>query len=207
MSIATPVDLRPYVNGGARASAAHWHPIVAEALASLPEGPLRCWGLPFAVAPAGVEGADPPRWLLVGAGRGIERTTAATIELRSAETVGHLVFLHFCDETYDPAAGPQPQHRPAGSMIRPGQHVADYVLTFGDGGEASRSIRWRFEISETGWSWGQQAFAARPNRQDRPLDFRGTHPGQEWGRVQKSAVGGGGRYWVYALPEPSAGGR
>ncbi|MAG34893.1 MAG: hypothetical protein CL878_01365 [Dehalococcoidia bacterium] len=105
-------------------------------------------------------------------------------------------------QTYDPAAKPQPTQFHGGNLTQPGKHVATYGLTYADGTEESREIRWRFEINHSGTVWGQNAFAARPEGQDEYIDFRATHSGEAWGRAQTSVVQGTGRYWVYALPNP-----
>ncbi len=198
MALNTPVDLQRHVNGGAQASAPHWHPAVAESLAALPIEPMTCWGIPFTPAAAGAEGEDPPRWLLLGK----SHPDAVPIDLPAGSQASHVVFLHFCDQTYDPDAGSQPEEYRGGNLTQPGAHIANYVLTYADGSEESREIRLRFEINDSGTVRGQKAFAARPDGQDDYIDFRATHPGEAWGRAQMSASQGSGRYWVYALPNP-----
>ena len=198
MTLNTPVDLQRHVNGGTQASAPHWHPAVAESLAGLPIEPMTCWGIPFTPAAAGGEGEDPPRWLLLG--RSYPDTVP--VELPAGTRASHVVFLHFCDDTYDPEAGSQPEDYRGGNLTQPGAHVANYVLTYADGTEASHEIRVRFEINDSGTVRGQKAFAARPDGQDDHIDFRATHPGEAWGRAQMSASQGSGQYWVYALPNP-----
>ena len=198
MALNTPVDLQGHVNGGTRVSAPHWHPAVAESLAGLPIEPMTCWGIPFTPAAAGAEGEDPPRWLLLGS----SHPENVLVELPAGTQASHIVFLHFCDQTYDPDAGPQPDDYRGGNLTQPGAHVANYVLTYGDGSEESREIRVRFEINDSGTVRGQKAFAARPDGQDDYIDFRATHPGEAWGRAQMSASQGSGQYWVYALPNP-----
>ena len=198
MALNTPVDLQRHVNGGTQASAPHWHPAVAESLAALPIEPMTCWGIPFTPAAAGVEGEDPPRWLLLG--KSLPDTVL--VDLPAGTQASHVVFLHFCDETYDPDAGRQPEEYRGGNLTQPGTQVANYVLTYADGSEESREIRVRFEINDSGTVRGQKAFAARPDGQDDYIDFRATHPGEAWGRAQMSASQGSGRYWVYALPNP-----
>ena len=198
MALNTPVDLQRHVNGGAQASAPHWHPAVAESLAALPIEPMTCWGIPFTPAAAGAAGEDPPRWLLLGK----SHPDAVPIDLPAGSQASHVVFLHFCDQTYDPDAGSQPEEYRGGNLTQPGAHIANYVLTYADGSEESREIRLRFEINDSGTVRGQKAFAARPDGQDDYIDFRATHPGEAWGRAQMSASQGSGRYWVYALPNP-----
>ena len=109
MALNTPVDLQRHVNGGTQASAPHWHPAVAESLAALPIEPMTCWGIPFTPAAAGVEGEDPPRWLLLG--KSLPDTVL--VDLPAGTQASHVVFLHFCDETYDPDAGRQPRNTAA----------------------------------------------------------------------------------------------
>ncbi len=198
MDLNTPVDLQRHVNGGTQASAPHWHPAVAESLAGLPIEPMTCWGIPFTPAAAGAAREDPPRWLLLGK----SYADTVPVELPAGTRASHIVFLHFCDDTYDPEAGSQPEDYRGGNLTQPGAHVANYVLTYADGSEASHEIRVRFEINDSGTVRGQKAFAARPDGQDDYIDFRATHPGEAWGRAQMSASQGSGQYWVYALPNP-----
>lgn len=198
MALNTPVDLQRHVNGGTQASAPHWHPAVAESLAGLPIEPMTCWGIPFTPAAAGGEGEDPPRWLLLGR----SHPDNVPIDLPAGTQASHVVFLHFCDDTYDPAAGSQPEEYRGGNLTQPGAQVANYVLAYADGSEERREIRVRFEINDSGTVRGQKAFAARPDGQDDYIDFRATHPGEAWGRAQMSASQGSGQYWVYALPNP-----
>jgi len=204
MSLNSPVNLQPYVNGGTQASAPHWHPLVAGTFATLPIEPVTCWGIPFSLAAAGKEDDDPARWLLLGQ----DHANSATVPLPTGSKASHIVFLHFCDQTYDPHAGPQPAEFRGGNLTQPGKHVADYILTYANGNEERHEIRCRFEISDSndgtagGRFRGQKAFAARPDDQDEYVDFRAMHSGEGWGRAQTSVQTGTGNYWVYALPNP-----
>jgi hypothetical protein len=90
-------------------------------------------------------------------------------------------------------------------VMRPGEHVADYVLRYADGSEHSQPIRRRFEINELTAMWGQLAFAARPSITQEPADPLGDSGRGEWGRNQTALADiptGSIQYWVYALPNP-----
>jgi hypothetical protein len=113
-----------------------------------------------------------------------------------------VVIAHFCNASSDP-------DRPdvgVGFAIRPGEHLADYVLCYEDSSEHRRPIRRRFEINAPTISWGQLAFAARPHQADAPLDFRGPAERNQWGEFQTSVSQGAyatpSRYWIYALENP-----
>lgn len=96
-----PVDLRPYLTAGRQAAPGVWQAATMGALAELPGGTQRFWGMPFELAPApssefpvlGSEsGGSPvnpepgsrspePAWLLLGEAAG--QPAAATIRPRT----------------------------------------------------------------------------------------------------------------------------
>jgi len=186
----TPLDLSAHWNAG---TSAPWHPDIVEPLKTLPAGPQTFWGVPFAL---GAQGEQAPRWLLLD-------REPHTIEI--AAQARYLIVAHFCNSSHDPADPSQPADASMGQILRPGEHLADYVLIYTDGSEHRQPIRRRFEVNEAVSSWGQLAFAARPHQEHVPLDFRGPHPAGAWGWDQTS-VGRSGEgpasYWLYALENP-----
>jgi len=186
----TPLDLSAHWNAG---EAAAWHPDIVEPLKTLPAGQQTFWGIPFAL---GAQGEQARRWLLLD-------REPHTIEI--AAQAHYLVVAHFCNSSHDPADPSQPPDVSVGQILRPGEHLADYVLIYTDGSEHRQPIRRRFEVNEAVSDWGQLAFAARPHQENVPLDFRGPHPAGAWGWDQTS-VGRSGEgpasYWLYALETP-----
>lgn len=175
-----------------------WLPEIAPAIQSLPGGTQTFWGVPFELGPAE---SDIPCWLLLGweqPGRFANHPYSIPL----SGTASFVVITHFCNASPDP-------DRPdvgVGFAIRPGEHLADYVLCYEDGSEHRQPIRRRFEINAPTISWGQLAFAARPHQADAPLDFRGPAERNQWGEFQTSVSQGAYatpcRYWVYALENP-----
>lgn len=214
MSKFTPVDLSSLYNlsaddltaqGGAGPS---WHPALTAAIVEtsathdgaptqlpakkpLPAGQQTFWGVPFGLGPE--TGA---RWL--------QPASSTTVPV--AGRAGYVVFAHFCNASVDPEGKRQPADVPVGSVTRPGEHLADYVLVYGDGSEHRQAIRRRFEINEPTTVFGQLSFAARPSTTDQPLPWRGPYQKNGWGRGQTAVSSGDYRtvakYWVYALPNP-----
>jgi hypothetical protein len=185
----TLLDLSAYANGSR--SPAGWHPTVGPELALLPSGRQTFWGIPFEL------GAPEGRWWLM-----LDRSgDVVTIPVSGA--MSHLVFAHLCDVSHSPEPGAQPADYHPGEVTRPGEHLANYVLVYGDGSEARQSIRRRFEVGEAVQVWGQQAFAARPHVEDEPRPWRGPYPAGEWGKYQqgvsRNPTAGMLLYWIYAL--------
>lgn len=219
-SLFAPLALQSCYNTGRQAAAGRWHPALAEALAGLPGGKQRFWGIPFDLAPgadaasangaSGADGAgdasDPACWVLFGAGgnaAGAEEANqgvSVPLSANGSASPPYLVFLHLCG--LPAAASNDPPETMPDSITKRGLHVADYVLVYGDGTEHRQPVRWRFEINGGTPMWGQRAFAARPNVMDAPLDFRGPYDRNTWGRWQTSVQQSSGIYWLYALPNP-----
>ncbi len=173
--------------------AAPWHPDIVEALATLPAGQQTFWGIPFAL---GADGESGKRWLVLD-------REPHTVEI--AAQARYVVVAHFCNASHDPTGRAQPPDVSVGTILRPGEHLADYVLAYADGSEHRQAIRRRFEVNEAVAEWGKLAFAARPHQENIPLDFRGPCPVGSWGWYQT----GVGRttdepasYWLYALENP-----
>jgi hypothetical protein len=122
-----PVDLTSSANATREGGAGVWHPAFAQALADLPAGEQRYWGIPFAIAgtpgpgsteslagaAAGANGV--PCWVLIHGERG---ATSATVRLEDNATgaagvtgsgtasPSYLVFLHVCGTPADTPTAP-----------------------------------------------------------------------------------------------------
>ncbi|HET7771000.1 MAG TPA: CehA/McbA family metallohydrolase [Chloroflexota bacterium] len=167
--------------------AGRWHRVLEESLRELPAGQQRYWGIPFALAPDGAA----PAWTIVDAPR--------EVTLPRDARASHVVFLHTCGR---PAPETPDNSTLADPLLHAGEHVAGYVLVYDDGSEHRQPIRWRFEVNSGPSTFGYRAFAARPERMDAPVEFRGPYNRNQWGYSQTSVSPSNGRYWVYALPNP-----
>ena len=164
--LATPVDLRRLRNAGDSDLAARLHPSYREPLTRVPAGRRVLRGLPFQLARV----AARRRWLFLD--RPIE------VDLRSYGPASHVVIAHFCD-AWRGSDGGRPADLPVGWVTPVGQDLARYTLETAAGRRAGGPVRRRFEINEGIVGWGQGAFAARPDKLDEPLEWRGPLQAQE----------------------------
>ena len=189
MTTFRPVDLSPWFNSS-RANTSDpslWSGEVAERAATMPGAAQTAWGIPFELGPT-AEGEN--CWLVFG-------RDAQPLTLPLEGTATRVIVAHFCNGIQAPA---QPVSTP------PGEHLADYVLVYADGGEHRAPIRRRYEINGPGRTWGQNAFAAVPFERARPASVRGPLRIEtwDWGLIQMGlwpdwpALG----YWIYALENP-----
>jgi hypothetical protein len=180
------------------------HPGFRALLASLPTGNQRLRGIPFRLADGDIEN----RWLWVTAESGARHSVAVE------GLADYLLFAHFSlppRDAWDPASD---QSEPWRVVLDPGEHLATYALVYGDGTEHVAAVRRRFEVSDLTVEWGHAAFAARPHRADRLLDWQGPHAPGWWGLDQTTCLGPSyyceapsqmdevANYWLYALPNP-----
>ncbi|HXI18510.1 MAG TPA: hypothetical protein VNM48_19265, partial [Chloroflexota bacterium] len=209
----SPLAIQPLYNASRQSQPETWHPEFDEALATLPSGEQRYWGIPFELSPAdpqvgeGDGKADtqtpPPSLLLLGSVAGT--ASSATIPIPpdpQGRTPSHLVFLHLCGTPAAAAEQSTAQGMIPLSVSRLGQRLADYTLIYTDGTEQRQPIRCRFEVNGGRTIWGQRAFAARREQMDTPLNYRGSYERDAWGRAQTSVQSSHGAYWLYALPNP-----
>jgi len=118
MTTFKPVDLSPWFNSS-RANASDpslWSGEVAERAATMPGAAQTAWGIPFELGPT-AEGEN--CWLVFG-------RDAQPLTLPLEGTATHVIVAHFCNGIQAPA---EPVSTP------PGEHLADYVLVYADGGE------------------------------------------------------------------------
>ena len=103
----------------------------------------------------------------------------------------YLIFAHFADSSHDPEGRGQPAGVNIGPVLRPGEHLAEYVLVYEDGSEHRQPIRRRFEVSDARVAWGQLAFMARAHDMDAPLSIRGSlDDAMHWGYHQTATSQG-----------------
>jgi hypothetical protein len=206
MSNFIPLDLTSLFNASRDSSS--WHPMLTTELAALPTGRQTFWGIPFQLGPAQGNG-----WIEIGEsaaardsevdGRGSVRVSLASDQ--AGTQISHLVFAHFCDGVHGPTG--RFLDYGAGDDLEPGEHLADYVLVYGDGSEHCQAIRRRFEVNELIIpQWLLLPFAARPHTAKEPRAWQGSHQPYWWG-FNQTGIGdtpaeGYGRYWIYALPNP-----
>ena len=125
-------------------------------------------------------------------------------------TARYLVFVHYvADRPSDYLPGFADTDRDGNDL---GDHVADYVLRYGDGSEHVHPIRRRFAIQQARIGWGASPFAAVPLLVDQVTascaedQAAGRAPSVAYGsgesrhRSGRDAGGPGG--WLYALPNP-----
>jgi len=188
-----------------------WEEATARAVRALPTGQHTFWGVPFNLGPGPAGGPD-----LAVAGEG---GSTVPLELPVGGKASFVVFAHFCDSR--PGAHPAGQvaDYPNPVVTVPGEHLADYVMVFEDGSEASTPMRRRFEINQVATRM-QSAFASRSHQGLTALDFRGPYPRNMWGRMQtgvfvgepgappaardylESTANPAPSWSIYALPNP-----
>ncbi|MGQ9632390.1 MAG: CehA/McbA family metallohydrolase [bacterium] len=172
-----------------------WHPEMAKALQELPGGQQSFWGVPFDLGPG--EGGG-KCWVVLGPG------LCKDVTVPLSGKASFILFSHFCNSS--PKTEDGSYDFGVGTVTKPGQHLADYILIYEDGTEERHPIRRRFELNDAVVRWGHLAFAAKSSREDQPIDWRGPAPRNGWGRtqtaVEQGAYGAGAVYWVYALPNP-----
>ena len=171
-----PVPLGSTVNA-ARSDPRHWGPKTAGAIAKLPKGAQKFWGIPFEFVTPG-SGND----LLVLA-------DDSSVEIAVGAAGSHLVFAHFCDEKASTTVAGQSADYLNPVITAPGEHLADYVVVFEDGSEHRQRIRRRFEINQVQTRM-QSGFTSRQHQDLSTVPFRGPYPDNAWGRWQTGVMVG-----------------
>ncbi|HTC85253.1 MAG TPA: hypothetical protein VK656_01010, partial [Candidatus Acidoferrum sp.] len=174
---ARSVDLSAQWNATDGEVAARFHPLYAQALKRLPDGPSVFRGLPFAL---GSRSAG-PRWILL--------RDDVTLDLRGHGPASHLVVAHFSDSWRDPDGRRLPG-APVGWVLPTGEPLARYEIAFADGEQRAVDIRRRVEIADGIIGWGFLPFAALGHRSDATIDWRGPHPRQPPGRYAPAGHAG-----------------
>ncbi len=175
-----------------------------DGLLRTPAGEQSCRGIPFQFGP---EGLSAKRWLALS-----QRELAwarREVEIPLGRRAGFLCLAAFCD--WDKNEAPPPGEDAPENV---GQRLGEAVLVYEEGGEATLSIRRRFEVSAPRIPWGHLCFAALSQQPDAP------HPlsdpltnGLDWGNQQTAVFdssypdGPDGRpqavVWISALANPA----
>jgi hypothetical protein len=158
-----------------RADASPWEEKTAWGVARLPGGQQRFWGVPFSVGDAEPEG---PGLLVVGAAG-----STAAVRVPLARTASYVVLAHVCDARAGTSVAGQTSDYPNPVVTAPGEHLADYVIEYADGGEHRVAVRRRFEVNQVVTRM-QSGFMCRPHQGLTPLPMRGPYPAGSWGRYQ-----------------------
>jgi hypothetical protein len=194
MSKFQSIPLSRYFN--ARRDPADWNPSIMNEWQLLPAGHCTFWGIPFELGPC-----DDLSWLVIS-------PAYPSVSIPISQKAGWVVLTHFCDSDVLPKSEDQPVDYAPGEIVKPGEHLATYRLVYENGSQYEQSIRRRFEINQPLTGWGRFSFAARPNVENKPLEWRGPYPARSWGWYQSSvglehsAETGHLKYWIYALENP-----
>ncbi len=158
-----------------RDDVAPWEDRTAEAVAKLPGGTQRFWGVPFT---AGDTDPSKPGLLVAG-----DRDSVTPITVPLTGTASHIVFAHFCDSLARTTVAGQTRDYPAPVVTAPGEHLANYVIVCADGLEHVVPIRRRFEVNQAQTRM-QSGFMNRAHQGLMPVALRGPYPADMWGRFQ-----------------------
>ena len=112
-----------------------WEDATARGIGTLPAGAQRFWGIPFDL---GKRSADEPGLVVAGAGG-----STAPVNLPVSGCASYVVFAHFCDSRARTSVAGQTTDYPNPVVTAPGEHLADYLLVYEDGSEATTAIRRR----------------------------------------------------------------
>ena len=207
----TPVDLQPFFNAGpadlgrrerARGLAG---PSRTDGLIHMPTGQQHFRGIPFRL---GSEEAGRKSWIWLSKRSG---KAVSQIEIPIRKKATFLCFAQFCD--WDPH---EVHDLDAGTVEQVGQKLAEAVLVYNDGSEASFPIRRRIEVNAPSIRWGFPGYACVSHFQDsarksrNEVDEIGTWG---WFRLQSDVLEGNytvdaatgapkPSLWLFALPNP-----
>ncbi|MCE5324961.1 MAG: CehA/McbA family metallohydrolase [Planctomycetaceae bacterium] len=153
-----------------------------------PSGKCVGWGVPFNVGPKAI----------------VLREGAVTRKLRPLRA-RWLVFMHTSeirDWPRDERGCPESPRRGPGYL---NEHVANYVLVYADGTEASAEIRRRHQIGPMQRGWGENCFQAVALHKPQPVPANHEKPTHGWGWSQTRAASGDMGWWVnwlWAMENP-----
>ncbi|MBI4890407.1 MAG: CehA/McbA family metallohydrolase [Acidobacteria bacterium] len=196
----TPVPLEKLFTASARDFGprpwARNEPGVTDNLIRPPAGGQRLRGLPFELAPEGVDGKC---WAVVS-NKGYP-WTARTVEVPLEGTARFLCVAQFCDwekAEFDPESPEE--------MEGIGAVLAEASLLYEDGAARTFPVRRRFEVNPPAAAWGRECFNAMQSNSWRSVGLEAPlEHGTDWG-MQQQAV----RYqavsrtalWIWALENP-----
>ena len=163
---------------------------MAAQAARAPRGTCVAWGIPFKVGKV-VLLTDRPVTVKLAPVRAQWLVFLHTSDIRPVE--------HNADGFISPTRG----------MGRLGEHAADYVLLYADGGERRAGIRRRHQIGAPNRIWGENCFEAVADGKPRPLrsGSREVNRNAAWGRMQTRADANDSRpwtnwLWAWKNPQP-----
>ena len=168
------IPISPFTNASL-SDAQYWQTKTARSASNLPTGSQVFWGIPF-------DFSTTEKNLIVLSGK-----TSTAIPLNHKGS--HLVFAHFCDERASTTVAGQSSDYLNPVVTAPGEHVADYILSFEDGSEHRQEIRRRFEINQVQTRM-QSGFTSRQHHGLTTIPFRGPYPDNGWGRWQTGVMVG-----------------
>lgn len=168
------IPLTSFINASLSDSQ-YWQSKTAQSASELPIGPQVFWGIPFDFS--------------VGKNNIVVFSDRTGIEIPLNQSGSHLVFAHFCDEKATTTVAGQSSDYLNPVVTAPGEHLADYTLSFEDGSQHRQPIRRRFEINQVQTRM-QSGFISRQHHGLSSLPFRGPYPENGWGRWQTGVMVG-----------------
>jgi len=169
---------------------------LSEAMAAVsdqaPSGSCVCWGIPFQVP-----------------GAVVALTTEPVSVVLAPTSARWWVFLHTSDLRWT-EPGPGGFTSPMRGQGQLGEHAADYVILYADGGEERLKVRRRHQLGAFQRRWGENCFEAVPHRKPHPVQALNECIGAiespaDWGRTQTRADcadGGAWVNWLWAWENP-----
>ena len=164
-----------------RSDPSPWEDAAAQAIAALPGGEQRFWGVPFDLGPADADANG----ILVAGANGSEE--AATIPVEGSAS--YLIFAHLCDSRARSTVAGQTSDYVNPVVTAPGERLANYVMVYEDGGEEGVTVRRRFEVNQVNVR-SQSGFVSRQHQDIAALEMRGPYPENMWGRFQTGVTVG-----------------
>ncbi len=159
----------------ARSDTSPWEDGAGQSIATLPAGSQRFWGIPFDLGP---DDASAKSLLVVGAGGSEE-----TANIPAGGKAAYVVFAHVCDSKASATVAGQTADYVNPAVTAPGEHLADYVIVYEDGGEECVKVRRRFEVNQSNVR-SQSGFVSRQHQDISAIEMRGPYPENMWGRYQ-----------------------
>jgi len=173
MSKFSTVSLKKFYNASA-SDAYHWSKSTHEAIKELPFNKNAFWGIPFDFSE---NLSNNSKNLIVLNSKTNKKIIPVGRKSR------YMIFAHFCDsKSLENELGQSDDYlNPV--VTQPGEHLADYVITYSNGLTQSTKLRRRFEINQIRTRM-QSGFSSRQHQDLTSLNFRGPYPDNSWGRWQ-----------------------
>ena len=173
MSKFSTVSLEKFYNASA-SDAYHWSKSTHEAIKELPFNKNVFWGIPFNFSEN--LSINSKNLIVLNS-----KTNKKIIPVGRKSR--YMIFAHFCDsKSLENELGQSDDYlNPV--VTQPGEHLADYVITYSNGLTQSTKLRRRFEINQIRTRM-QSGFSSRQHQDLTSLNFRGPYPDNSWGRWQ-----------------------